>query len=107
MHILFLNGKINEINNLICEDSLNLLIEKNNNDLCPIDYINKNTLKVIIKQCISTNVNLNDNIIDLNNNVNYLYKKINNIENCFDKMSIILGCTSILYLLYGMCICNK
>ena len=91
MHILFMNGRTADINKLICNKSLTLLVEKNNDNLCPIDFINKNTLKVVLKECLSSS-------IDSNNEINYLHNKLNYIEKHCDKITLMFGCTSIVYL---------
>ena len=84
LYILFLNGKNKEIEKLLDVSTFHLLIEKNNDNQCPIDYIDKNSLKNILKECISTNINLNDDIEDLydkqeiiNKNNHLLYLSVN------------------------------
>ena len=91
MHILFKNGRTADINKLICNKSLPLLVEKNNDNLCPIDFINKNTLKIILKESLSSS-------IECNNEINYLNNKLNYIEHHCDKITLMFGCTSIVYL---------
>ena len=49
MHILFLNGKNDQIEKLLDVNSFHLLLEKNNDNQCPIDYIDKNNFKNILK----------------------------------------------------------
>lgn len=98
MHFLFLNGKSEEIEKLLDNDSLHLLIEKNTNNKRPIDFINKSTLTNVIQKCITNNLDVNNHtyeimdkmrIIELNNN------KLNLIVNSF---YVLLGTTSVLFL---------
>ena len=94
---LFLNGKNDQIEKLLDVNSFHLLLEKNNDNQCPIDYIDKNNLKNILKECITANINLNDDIEDLyykqeliNKNNHLLYLSVN-------YLTIILG-TSLMYI---------
>lgn len=100
MHLLFLNGNNKEIDKLLNINSFYLLIEKNKDNLCAIDYIDKNSLKKVLQKCIKSNYVLNEQIIDIfeqhkniKNNTDTLYKSIN-------WLSILLS-TSIIYILYS------
>lgn len=76
MHILFANKKNKEIEKLLNSESINLLIEENNDGKCPIDYMNNTILKKIMKECIKNNNLLNNDVYDL---YGYYYELKTNI----------------------------
>lgn len=77
MHILFANKKNKEIEKLLNSESINLLIEENNDGKCPIDYMNNTILKKIMKECIKNNNLLNNDVYDL---YGYYYELKKNIS---------------------------
>lgn len=77
MHILFANKKNKEIEKLLNSESINLLIEENNDGKCPIDYMNNTILKKIMKECIKNNNLLNNDVYDL---YGYYYELKTNIS---------------------------
>ena len=89
MHILFSESKNYEFEKLIDISSFNLLIEKNCSGVCPVDYIDKNNLKKIIKGSISTN-------LDLNSHINDLYYKQDILEKNNHVLYVSLNCLTIL-----------